>query len=192
MTGEHVHELLQRVVFWTLVLYTLHSEGRVFRAESASGERDEGTRLAIKRSVWLGIALAWALSVVPATRWQSPALFWTGIFLMYAGLKFRQQAIRTLGSAFSVYATVKEDQQLVQSGPYRILRHPTYTGALISLAGLGLTFGNALSVAVIIALPLLVGYRRRIRVEEAVMQKAWGDAYRDYMQRTYRLIPFVW
>jgi protein-S-isoprenylcysteine O-methyltransferase len=192
MTGEQVHELLQRVVFWGLVLYTLWSEGRVVGAESATSETDEGSRFAIKRSVWLSIALAWALSGVPATRWQSPALFWAGISLMYGGLLFRQQAIRTLGRAFSIYATVQDGQQLVQSGPYRMLRHPAYAGALLSLAGLGLTFGNALSVAVIIAVPLFVGYRRRIRVEEAVMQQAWGEAYRDYMRRTYRLIPFVW
>lgn len=193
MAGHLLYRLLQVIAFWAAVFYMVRSERR--RAAPSvedSAELDQQSKEAIRRGLLAGLVFGWALGFLPIGRWHSPWIFWTGIGVMFAGLWFRQWAIRELGRAFSIVVTVHEEQQLVRTGPYRILRHPTYTGALIWFLGVGLTFGNLPGLAAAVGFPLLIGYRRRIRIEEAVLQAAWGDAYREYMRRTYRLVPFVW
>jgi protein-S-isoprenylcysteine O-methyltransferase Ste14 len=71
------------------------------------------------------------------------------------------------------------------------VRHPLYAGALVTMAGVGLAFGNWLSLAVCIVLPL-VAYLRRIAVEERALEAALGDAYRRYARGRARLVPYVW
>jgi protein-S-isoprenylcysteine O-methyltransferase Ste14 len=78
---------------------------------------------------------------------------------------------------------------VVTSGPYRWIRHPSYTGALLTLLGILVCCLNWLSFfALLLA---IAGYAYRIRVEEAALAEGLGDAYRDYMRRTRRLIPFI-
>lgn len=86
---------------------------------------------------------------------------------------------------------IASDHQLVESGPYRYLRHPTYTGALLAFLGLGLCMGNLVSLGFIV-IPIFLAFRRRMRVEEEALLGAFGDKYRTYMQRTRRLLPFVY
>jgi protein-S-isoprenylcysteine O-methyltransferase Ste14 len=80
---------------------------------------------------------------------------------------------------------------VISSGPYRLIRHPSYTGFLITLLGFGLSFtNNWLSLLVIMGCALL-GFSYRIQVEEHVLQAQLGQRYQEYMRRTKRLIPFV-
>src|SRR5262249_50419629 len=81
------------------------------------------------------------------------------------------------------------DQTVVQKGPYRLVRHPSYTGALLTVLGILLCQTNWLSLACfLLALP---GFAYRIRVEERALVTALGEPYRDYMRRTKRLVPSV-
>jgi protein-S-isoprenylcysteine O-methyltransferase Ste14 len=193
MTSSYLYSIVEPAVFWSVIIYTYWAEKRqAARSVRGSGELDRRSREAIRAGLLSGLALAWLCSAIPAIRWPSLHLCWLGIGLMIAGLWFRYHSIRTLGRAFSIYATIQEEQRLVQTGVYRYLRHPTYTGALIWFIGLGVHYRNPLSLIAIVALPLIIGYRYRIQVEEEVLLQAWGEAYRNYMRRTYRLIPFVW
>jgi protein-S-isoprenylcysteine O-methyltransferase Ste14 len=79
---------------------------------------------------------------------------------------------------------------VVDQGLYRYLRHPSYTGTFITIVGYGLALTNALSLAVMLALPGL-DYTFRMRVEEAALCEAFGDKYRDYMRRSKRLVQFI-
>jgi protein-S-isoprenylcysteine O-methyltransferase Ste14 len=79
----------------------------------------------------------------------------------------------------------------VQRGPYRLIRHPSYTGGLLALVGAGLTRDNWLSLAALTLLPL-AGVLVRIRYEEARLRDAFGADYRRYASRTARLVPGVW
>jgi protein-S-isoprenylcysteine O-methyltransferase Ste14 len=79
---------------------------------------------------------------------------------------------------------------VVQSGPYRYIRHPSYTGALITLAGLGLALGNWLGLLALLGC-MTIAYGYRIKVEEAALVAALGEPYRLYMARTRRLVPFL-
>ena len=116
---------------------------------------------------------------------------WLGALLTIGGTIFRQWAIRTLGRFFTRSVRVSSDQTVVQDGPYRWLRHPSYTGAALAAAGIGLALGNAVSLACLLV-AVLAGFGYRIHVEEKALLEALGEPYRAYRARTKRLIPFVW
>lgn len=116
--------------------------------------------------------------------------FYPGIFLVLLGVLVRQWAIAVLGRFFSLTVRVAEDHRVVDRGPYRLVRHPSYTGALIALVGLSLAVQSwgALLVTLVV-FGAAFGYR--IRVEERALISQLGDDYVSYMKRTKRLIPFL-
>lgn len=111
--------------------------------------------------------------------------------LFWAGLALRWWAVLTLGRYFQLTVVVQRDQPVVERGPYRLLRHPGYTGALLFMLGIGFAFDNVLSVLACLFVPLL-GVLSRIHVEEELLGRELGEPYRDYSRRTRRLIPGVW
>jgi protein-S-isoprenylcysteine O-methyltransferase Ste14 len=117
-------------------------------------------------------------------------VFGLGIALILVGTALRTYAIRVLGRYFVITVAVGPDQQVVERGPYRLIRHPSYTGALLSLLGFGLVLTNWASLAAII-LGSAVGFGYRVMVEERVLSRALGQPYIAYMRRTRRLIPYV-
>jgi protein-S-isoprenylcysteine O-methyltransferase len=117
-------------------------------------------------------------------------IFWAGIALMLLGAAFRAYAIRVLGRSFVVTVAVVPDQRVIDSGPYRYIRHPSYSGALLALLGLGLTLTTCASLAVLAACNL-AGFADRVVVEERVLREVLGAPYIAYMGRTRRFIPFV-
>ena len=92
-----------------------------------------------------------------------------------------------------VRTTVEVDagQAVVSTGPYRRVRHPSYSGLLLIVAGFGLAAGNWLALVICIVLPLSA-VLRRIQVEEAELTGMLGDRYRAYQAQTKRLIPGLW
>ena len=97
----------------------------------------------------------------------------------------------TLGSYFTTVVRTSGDQTVIDRGPYRVLRHPAYTGLLLVIAGCGLMLGNWVSLAGSLLL-VLAGLVYRMRVEECALVDALGDAYREFARRRARLVPFVW
>jgi protein-S-isoprenylcysteine O-methyltransferase Ste14 len=118
-------------------------------------------------------------------------LFAVGFAILVAGLLLRAWAILTLGRFFTPSVQIQTGQRVVESGPYRYVRHPSYTGMLIGLIGLGIALDDWLSLLVLALLPL-TGILVRIRYEESVLLDSLGDDYRDYASRTNRLVPGVW
>lgn len=100
-------------------------------------------------------------------------------------------AIAVLGRFFRRDVVVQEGQRVVTAGPYRLIRHPAYTGNLVVAAGLGLALVNGLSLALLVVVPFL-GHLPRIRVEEAELERGLGAAYVRYEAVTRRLVPGVW
>ena len=97
----------------------------------------------------------------------------------------------TLGRYFTFDVAVRSTQSVVQSGPYRIVRHPSYTAILIMLLGVGLALANWASLVVMLASGL-IGLLYRVRVEEGALVEALGQSYVDYMRYTKRFIPFIY
>jgi len=119
------------------------------------------------------------------------ASFWIGLATMFVGFLVRMYAVVTLGELFSHCVAVNPDHEVVDSGPYAWVRHPSYTGAVVTYLGIGVVCGNWISVAAE-AVGAAVGYGYRIRVEEATLREHL-DSYAEYADRVpYRLIPFVW
>ena len=116
---------------------------------------------------------------------------WAGAILVVGGTLFRQWAIRALGEYFTRSVRVSPDQRVVEDGPYRWVRHPSYTGGMLAAIGVGLALGNAVSLACLL-LASLAGFGYRIHVEEKALVETLGEPYRVYRARTKRLIPFAW
>ena len=162
------------------------------RPGPGSTTNDRGSKWPLIAGVWaavalgIGLAAAFPGTAITAVRQD---LFAAGLALMLAGLALRWYSIRLLGRSFTVDVATRPGQEVVTSGPYRWIRHPSYTGALLTVLGILVCCLNWLSL---LAFPLAVaGYVYRIRVEEAALAGGLGDAYRDYMRRTRRLIPFI-
>jgi len=112
-----------------------------------------------------------------------------GLGLVVAGLAFAIWARALLGGNWSSDVTLKRDHELILEGPYRWVRHPIYTGILLALAGSALALGEwrgVLAVAFAGA-----AYWRKLRIEEAVMRRQFGEAYAEYAKRVPALIPFM-
>jgi protein-S-isoprenylcysteine O-methyltransferase len=117
-------------------------------------------------------------------------LGWVGVTLMLGGLALRWWANAVLGRFYTSTLRLAEDQQVVRAGPYRLVRHPGYGGVLLLWVGAGLASQNWAVAAIILSL-MSVAYAYRITSEESMLQTAFGDKYRGYMQSTWRLVPWV-
>jgi protein-S-isoprenylcysteine O-methyltransferase len=118
-------------------------------------------------------------------------LFYASIFLILAGVLLRIWSVITLGHFFRTTVFIHDDHRLVTSGPYRLLRHPAYAGALLTFAGIGLAMGNWISLAAALGLTG-VAYGWRIAVEEKALQARFGEAFENRARQTWALIPLVW
>ena len=184
--------LLVSFLIWIVIEAIVEIRQRK-RFRAGAQRQDKGSLVVVAGTVGLGTALCALLALtVPATAITSARafLFWLGILLVYAGIVFRLYAINVLGASFTSTVAITPEQPLIEAGPYRLIRHPAYTGVLITLLGFGLCYTNWLSLLVIVGCALL-GFSYRIRVEEHVLKAHLGQRYQEYMRRTKRLIPFV-
>jgi protein-S-isoprenylcysteine O-methyltransferase Ste14 len=122
-------------------------------------------------------------------KWDKPCLV-VGIAATGAGIVLRQCAIRTLGQYFVCRVLVQPDQTVVSSGPYRWLRHPSYTGLWLEMVGVGLSTGNAASIATCAIMPL-ISITTRINEEERQLIASL-PGYLEYIQGRPRLVPHIW
>lgn len=120
---------------------------------------------------------------------RSFAAYWIGVALMVAGLGFSIWARHRLGRNWSGTVTIKQDHELIRTGPYRWVRHPIYTGMLLGFAGsaVALDEWRGIAAIVFVTLALLL----KIRIEEQWMTETFGEGYRRYRSEVRALIPFV-
>lgn len=152
-------------------------------------KEDRGSHLLLWMSIFVSIIIAFSLAgsgiaILPS--W----VYYPGIVLMVSGIVLRQWSIAVLGQFFSGTVGIQEGQKVVDTGPYRLVRHPSYTGALLILVGLGLAVQSWGAVLVLLML-FGVAYGYRVYVEEQVLISELGDEYVKYSKRTKRLIPYV-
>lgn len=184
-------------VFYAALLVWLLPEwigSFVQRPEKGAQRHDRGSHLVIFLALGAaGIGAVWSVNRVPAATidWHQPALFWLGVALVLAGVAFRWYSIRVLGRFFTRDVATRDGQTVVERGPYRLVRHPSYSGAILSFVGFGLAATNWLALLALVA-GTVVAYGYRVHVEERALCKVLGDPYRDYMTRTRRFIPYVW
>jgi protein-S-isoprenylcysteine O-methyltransferase Ste14 len=184
------------LIFWGALAAWILPEVIAWRVKRATGSaeaQDQGS-LNVIAVLWLtGIALDFLLSFLlsqAAISWKRNSFFFIGICLMLSGLALRWYSAAILGDYFTFDIAIHGDQGLIEAGPYRYIRHPSYTGALLSLLGFGLALGNWAGLAAALSC-LGTAYAYRIPVEEAALTAALGESYRQYIRRTRRLVPFV-
>ena len=154
--------------------------------------RDRGTLFLNIIIITVALAAAGMLTAsLKSSAWQFGPTGLAGPIVMWTGLAVRIWAIVVLGRSFRTTVEVDTGQQVVDRGPYRWVRHPSYTGILLLMAGLSLVYGNWPALAVLLVLPAGV-LIHRIFVEEAALTEVIGRAYTDYAARTKRLVPGVW
>jgi protein-S-isoprenylcysteine O-methyltransferase Ste14 len=117
--------------------------------------------------------------------------FGIGMGLVVAGVALRGWAFQALGRYFTFTVKTSPDQPVVTSGPYRLLRHPGYAGGMLAMVGLGLMWGNWVSMATLTLLWLAL-IIWRIRFEEAALLTTLNASYRAYASQHKRLVPLVW
>ncbi len=146
----------------------------------------------------LSVVAGLALGVVAARRGAELALpgpgWWplaAGVAVFALGLALRAWSVHELGRFFKFTVVVQADHRVVDTGPYRLVRHPSYSGLLMAALGLGIALGTWASIPACLA-PPLIAFALRIRDEERVLANELGDPYRAYMARTARLVPGVW
>jgi protein-S-isoprenylcysteine O-methyltransferase len=149
------------------------------------------------RFLWVVIVLSVTAGILGSYRFPSAGIVGgstmlsLGCALFVVGIALRWYSIYYLGRFFTVNVAIHSGHEIIDTGPYRRIRHPSYTGALLAFLGLALSLDNWISLALMV-LPILLAFRRRIRIEERALANALGSPYTNYMQRTKRLIPFVY
>ena len=184
------------IAFWTLFgLFALGEYAMRVRSRlNPSGTRAERWSLvivviAVIGGLLGGLGLAgWQAMTITVGRWP---LFIVGLALMASGIYVRQWAICTLGRFFTADVRVHPQQTVVDRGPYRWVRHPSYSGLIIFFLGLGLALTNWMSLLALVALPT-AGLVIRIRSEERALLAGLGEPYRRYAAAHQRLFPGVW
>ena len=150
---------------------------------------DQGTTKEIVAAFALALGLTPIVRLVPVARLPRAAAPF-GLTLEAVGLAVRAWSMRTLGRAYSRTLRTEDEQLVIESGPYRFVRHPGYLGSLLTWTGFALT-SSSLPVVSLVGALLLRAYRRRISAEEELLRREF-PSYAEYSHRTKRLIPFVW
>lgn len=114
-----------------------------------------------------------------------------GVIIIIIGIAFRFWAIKTLGSHFTPTIQIKDDHALITSGPYSIVRHPSYLGAMCAIVGTAI-FLNSLTGTIFSFACMFYAYYIRISTEEKVLVDLFGKRYHNYQERVKKLIPFIW
>ncbi|MFY9638391.1 MAG: isoprenylcysteine carboxylmethyltransferase family protein, partial [Methanobacterium sp.] len=162
---------------------------RIRRGGSVIERKDRFSGLYIFATIFIALILSFyfagaRIAMLPG--W----VFSLGILLIILGIILRQLSMAILGKYFSGVVGIQKDQKVIEKGPYKYVRHPSYTGALMIFIGLGLALQSGAAVLTLIVL-FIIAYGFRMYVEEKALISELGEPYLDYKKRTKRLIPYV-
>jgi protein-S-isoprenylcysteine O-methyltransferase len=185
------------LIFWAIYVWAFIPEMRIIRGGvegvKSSESKDAGSLRIMLGGMWLALVLAFPLSFVRS--WMFPAsmqvpVFAVGMTLILLGSLLRRSCWRALGEYFTGEVRARPDQPVICTGPYRLVRHPSYTAGTMMFAGIGLALGSWMSFAL-----LLVGtvatYLYRVTIEERALLQTIGEPYKDFMKGRKRFIPYV-
>ena len=191
----YTHHIAKVVFYGVIVVFVGLEMLTRFRSLRSSGAAAERLSFFV---VVAGVATGVVGALLAASHLGSAAIevarlpvFLAGVVLTAAGIVLRQWAVVVLGRSFTVEVRVRPGQRVIESGPYRKLAHPSYTGMIMSLTGIGLMLGNWVSLAALALIPT-AGLLFRIGAEERVLLGELGEPYRRFLATRARLVPGVW
>lgn len=180
--GGVIYYFIRREPFWK-------SAGRGEAAREEKGDRSFWVILPGFLIVFFAPPLEWLYlpAVLPRLVWMQAA----GLGLILSAVALRVWTRAHLRGLYSGHVEVQVGHRLVQSGPYRFVRHPGYTGFLLMTLGVAIGYSSLIGLAAVPVL-LLPGLAYRMKVEERLLIEQFGEEYRAYALKTRKLIPFVW
>jgi len=189
------------LVFQPKILVVMASCAIILLTQPAMDPAEAKAQSATDRySFWVILWLSLIGIAAPVVEWgQMPAIAQVsisgasllGLIILLSGILLRVWAIRVLGRYFTATVQIVEDHQIVQTGPYRWLRHPSYTGSWMAFIGVGLWLEAYLGL-LLAFVGMSIAYYLRIRAEEQTLVRQFGHLYQTYQRNTYRLIPLIW
>ncbi len=191
MSLTYFHNTLVTIwtVFWVAWILPAVFGKRTIRRQSSGSRILQIVLLLVAYVLIVNGRLGWDLlnrRVVPA----GTVSLWSGYALLMAGMLFAGWARIFLGGNWSSSVTLKQDHTLVRSGPYRIVRHPIYTGLLVALLGTAIVLGELRCfIGVILA---AIAWKMKSINEEALMVEEFGDQYTRYRLQVKGLVPYLW
>jgi protein-S-isoprenylcysteine O-methyltransferase Ste14 len=143
--------------------------------------------------IWIVIALSITAGVFIAFSYPGfgTVTYFSGIPLMVIGIAIRLFTVFSLKSYFTADVAIHHDHKLKTDGLFKTVRHPSYSGSLLTFLGFGLTLGNWISL-IIVFLPVLAVFLYRINIEEKALMDNFKDEYADYQKKTKKLMPFIY
>ena len=185
---NHIAARLLIIVFLLWAVSEVYNTFGTRRFFSAGIQRKD------RCSYWIIVLIVWGSMIVSLlARMFGLGVFqsnlqYLGLALVVFGIALREWSVLSLGRYFTVSVVVAPGQTLVRRGPYQWLRHPAYSGSILSLVGFSLSVGTWVG-AVLVLILSVSGYLNRVRIEEEALLAAFGNEYRDYMQHTWRFFP---
>ncbi|GAC1409111.1 MAG: isoprenylcysteine carboxylmethyltransferase family protein [Gemmatimonadaceae bacterium] len=185
------------VVFWVVYVWAFLPEWRVVQAgiegAKSADSKDSGSIRVLLGGMWVSLFLAFPLAFVGT--WLFPQrvrlpMFAAGVSLILLGSLLRRYCWRTLGQYFTGDVRARSDQPVIRTGPYSLVRHPSYTAGMMMFIGIGLGLGNWLSLA-LLTVATIATYSYRVVVEERTLLDTIGEPYGSYMKERKRFIPYI-
>jgi protein-S-isoprenylcysteine O-methyltransferase len=185
------------LVFWGAYVWSFLPEWKIVRggvegAKSADS-KDGGSIKVLLGGMWIALMLGFFLSFVKTGSFspgaQLPA-FAIGVALMILGSLLRRWCFRTLGQYFTGDIKARADQPVIRTGPYRFVRHPSYTAGIMMFTGIGLGLGSWFSF-VLITIASIATYWYRVTIEERALLDTIGEQYASFMKERKRFIPYI-
>jgi protein-S-isoprenylcysteine O-methyltransferase len=185
------------LIFWAVYVWAFLPEWKIVKGGAEGVKRgdskDSGSLKVLLGGMWIALLLAYPLAFLKGFsfpgRWQVP-LFAVGVLMIFLGSLLRRYCWRTLGEYFTGDVRVRADQPVIRSGPYRLVRHPSYTAAMMMFIGIGLALGSWLSFA-LLTIAAIAAYSYRVAVEERVLLDTIGEPYSTYIKECKRFIPYI-
>jgi protein-S-isoprenylcysteine O-methyltransferase len=185
------------LVFWAVYIWAFLPEWKVVQGGiegvKGSDSRDGGSLRVLLGGMWIALLIAFGLAFVRAWLFPQGArlpLFAVGLSLITLGSLLRRYCFRTLGQYFTGDVRARSDQPVIRAGPYRLVRHPSYTAGMMMFIGIGLALGSWFSF-ILLTIATIATYYYRVVVEERALLEAIGEPYRSYMKETKRFIPYI-
>jgi protein-S-isoprenylcysteine O-methyltransferase Ste14 len=185
------------LVFWAAYVWSFLPEWKVVRggvegARSADS-KDGGSIRILLGGMWIALMLGFLLSFAKAGSFPRGAqvpVFVIGVALIILGSLLRRWCFRTLGQYFTGDVKASVDQPVIRTGPYRFVRHPSYTAGILMFTGIGLALGSWFSF-LLITIASIATYWYRVTIEERALLGTIGEQYASFMKERKRFIPYI-
>jgi protein-S-isoprenylcysteine O-methyltransferase Ste14 len=187
---NYIYQWLIPAAWVSLLLYWYISASS---AKKIKVNEPVGVRLFYQSIVWAALAIVALHDKIPLLDyplWHRTELgFFVGAAITLAGLGFAVWARAHLGQYWSATVALKEDHQLIFSGPYKVVRHPIYTGLITGMAGTAIALAEVNGLLAFIIYFLVFWWKGRR--EETLMIQTFGDQYVQYCKEVPALVPFL-